>query len=407
MSATLAGKRIVVGVTGSIAAFKVVGWVSSLAKEEARVSVIMTDSAQKFIAPLSFAALTGESPYASMFEDIHKSSMAHIELAQEADLFLIAPATAQTSARLANGMADDLLSTTVLATRAPVIICPAMNTQMYLHRVTQNNILRLRDLGYKVIDPDSGLMACKDEGPGRLVEWDSVNEVMIQALTSNTLEGKRVLVTAGPTRETIDPARFISNRSSGKMGYALAREAFRRGGEVTLVSGPTALECPHGVKCVKVTSAQEMYNEVIKECDRYDIIIKSAAVSDFKPKEVSRTKIKKDRADLTISLETNPDILKEIGNKRNESQIIIGFAAESENLVAEALRKLEKKNLDLVVVNDIGQKNSGFEVDTNKVILVDEKGTVELPLTSKLQTADLIWEHICQKLIPQKNLLRQ
>ncbi len=407
MSATLAGKRIVVGVTGSIAAFKVVGWVSSLAKEEARVSVIMTDSAQKFIAPLSFAALTGETPYVSMFDDIHKSAMAHIELAQEADIFLIAPATAQTIARLANGMADDLLSTTVLATRAPVIICPAMNTQMYLHRTTQDNILRLRDLGYGVIDPDSGLMACKDEGPGRLVEWDSINEVIIKTLTSNTLAGKKILVTAGPTRETIDPARFISNRSSGKMGYALAREAYRRGGEVTLVSGPTMLECPHGVKCVKVASAQEMYKAVIKECDSYDIIIKSAAVSDFKPAEVSRTKIKKERADLTISLETNPDILKEIGKTRKEAQIIIGFAAESENLVVEAQKKLEKKNLDLVVVNDINQDNCGFEVDTNKVILIDKTGSFQLPLTSKLQTADLIWEHICQKLIPQKNVFRQ
>lgn len=405
MSATLTGRKIILGVTGSIAAFKVVGWASTLAKEEARVSVIMTDSAQKFVTPLSFAALTGEQPYVSMFDDIHKSAMAHIELAQEADVFLIAPASAHTIARLAHGLADDLLSTTVLATRAPVIICPAMNSQMFLHAATQDNIKKVRELGYMVIDPDSGLMACKDEGPGRLVEWEVVEEVVIRALTAHVLKGKKVLVTAGPTREIIDPARFISNRSSGKMGYALAREAYRRGAEVTLISGPTALDCPFGVNRVDVSSAQEMYEEVKREHEQYDIIIKSAAVSDFKPTQVSTIKIKKERADLTIPLEINPDILAEIGVKRRESQIIVGFAAESEDLVSEGKKKLERKNLDLIVVNDISKNTSGFEVDTNKVTLIDGTVTVELPLTSKNQTAHLIWEHIGQSLIPKKALL--
>ena len=402
MPATLTGRKIVLGVTGSIAAFKVVGWASILTKEEARVSVIMTDSARKFVTPLSFAALTGEQPYVSMFDDTHNSAMAHIELAQEADVFLIAPATAQTIARLALGMADDLLSATVLATRAPVVICPAMNSQMFLHRATQENIKRVRELGYIVIDPDSGLMACKDEGPGRLVEWEVVEEVLTKTLTANALEGKKVLVTAGPTREIIDPARFISNRSSGKMGYELAREAFRRGADVTLISGPTALDCPFGVNRIDVSSAQEMYEEVKREHEQYDIIIKSAAVSDFKPIEVSTTKIKKEQADLVIPLETNPDILAEIGEKRSESQIIVGFAAESDNLVSEGKKKVERKNLDLIVVNDISKSNSGFEVDTNQVTLINGTETVELPLTSKKQLAHLIWEHIEQKLIPQK-----
>ncbi len=407
MSATLAGKKIVVGVTGSIAAFKVVGWVSGLTKEEARVSVIMTDSAQKFIAPLSFAALTGELPYVSMFDDTSKSAMAHIELAQEATLFLIAPATAQTIARLAYGMADDLLSATVLATRAPVIICPAMNSQMYLHPATQDNIRKLKELGYIIMDPDSGLMACKDEGPGRLVEWDDVNEIMVKVLTENVLAGKKILITAGPTRETIDPARFISNRSSGKMGYALAREAFRRGAEVTLISGPTALGCPHGVRRIEVISAQEMCEAVNKELEQSNIVIKSAAVSDFRPTKSHDKKIKKDKAELAISLVSNPDILQEIGKNRKDSQIIVGFAAESDNILREGQKKLKKKNLDLIAINDISQTNSGFAVDTNKVTLVDKAGITELPLTSKEQTADLVWDHICQKLMLQKELLSQ
>ncbi len=401
MSAKLAGKKLVVGVTGSIAAFKVVGWVSNLTKEEARVSVIMTDSAQQFVAPLSFAALTGEAPYVSMFNDFQNSAMAHIELAQEAALFLIAPATAQTLARLAHGMADDLLSTTVLATRAPVIICPAMNPQMYLHRATQESVKKLKELGYYVMDPDSGVMACKDEGPGRLVEWESVFEIIMRNLTIPVLKDKKVLITAGPTRETIDPARFISNRSSGKMGYALAREAFRRGAKVTLISGPTMLDCPQGVERIQVVSTQEMYQAVMSEVNRADIIIKSAAVSDFRPEQVHSEKIKKDKAGKNIALERTPDILQEIGATRKKNQIVVGFAAESENHVEAGRQKLEKKQLDLIAVNDISKANSGFEVDTNKVILLDKTGMNELPLTTKAKTAELIWEHICTHLMQQ------
>lgn len=399
MTSVLAGKKIVVGVTGSIAAFKVVGWVSTLTKEEANVSVIMTESAQKFIGPHSFAGITGEAPYCSMFNEEASSAMAHIDLAQEADAFIIAPATAQTIARLAHGLADDLLSATVLATRAPVIICPAMNSQMYLHHATQDNIQKLKGHGYVVIDPASGLMACKDEGPGRLIEWQDACEVLLRSLGSQPLSGKKVLVTAGPTRETIDPARFISNRSSGKMGYALARQAYRLGAEVVLISGPTALECPFGIRRKMVTSAQQMYDAVFEEFNGTDIIVKSAAVSDFKPAKAFDFKIKKDRAEDKISLVMNPDILREIGQRRNTNQVIIGFAAESDNVIDEARKKLKDKNLDLIVVNDISSEDSGFEVDTNRVILIDKNSTKDLPLTSKMETAKLILDHICSGIL--------
>jgi phosphopantothenoylcysteine decarboxylase / phosphopantothenate---cysteine ligase len=404
MSKILAGKKIVVGVTGSIAAFKVAGWVSRLAKEEARVSVIMTESAQQFVSPLTFSALSGEKTYCSMFDGDLNHAMTHIELAQEASLFIIAPATAQSIARLAHGMADDLLSATVLATRAPVIVCPAMNSKMFLHRATQDNIARLRDFGYLVVDPDSGMMACKDDGPGRLGEFESVQEVILKCLSVDDFKGQKILITAGPTQEAIDPARFISNRSSGKMGYALARSAFRRGAKVTLVSGPTALECPYGVKRIQVTSAQEMYEAVMEEAKTATIIIKSAAVSDFKPVVCHTHKIKKDQADKKIDLQSNPDILYELGQqKENNRQIIVGFAAESDNLEGEARKKLHRKNLDLIAVNDITSSNTGFAVDTNQITLIDSEHTLRLPLTSKSDTADLIMDAIANLLSSRKS----
>lgn len=396
MAKQFAGKRIVVGVTGSIAAFKVVGWVSALAKEEARVSVIMTQSAQKFIAPLTFAALTGEKVYTAMFDDDMNEAMAHIELAQEAALFLIAPASAQTIARLAHGMADDLLGAAVLATRAPVIVCPAMNSRMFLHQATQENLRKLKQFGYIVVDPESGMMACKDDGPGRLVQWQSAQEVVLRCLSRQDLAGEKAVVTAGPTREALDPARFISNRSSGKMGYALAREVYRRGAEVVLVSGPTALACPHGVHRTMVISAREMYEEVMKAVSDATIVIKAAAVSDFRPKHYSSRKVKKDTAQNTIELRHNPDILYDIGHLRdNKKRFIMGFAAESDNLEAQARKKLERKQLDLIAVNDISSKDAGFAVDTNKVTLLDAHHSTTLPQTSKTATAAMIVDHIC------------
>ncbi len=398
MSSILAGKRIVVGVTGSIAAFKVAGWVSAIAKDEARVAVVMTQSAQQFVSPLTFSALSGEHTYTSMFGDNLKHSMSHIELGLEASVFLVAPATAHTISRLAHGMADDLLSTAILATKAPVIVCPAMNSQMYLNKATQENIKKLKSLGYIVIDPESGMMACKDDGPGRLPEWENVQEVLLNCLSVNDLAGEKVLVTAGPTREPLDPARFISNRSSGKMGYALARSAFRRGAEVTLISGPTTLPCPYGVIRKNVISARQMRDAVFQEFDKSSIIIKSAAVCDFRPAEEYNQKVKKDKAELSLDLLHNPDILNEIGMKRNNKQIVVGFAAESENIQEEGRKKLLKKKLDLIAVNDISKETSGFEVDTNKVYLIDSNNTKELPLTSKIKTADMIWDHIINTL---------
>lgn len=404
MSKILAGKRIVFGVTGSIAAFKVAGWVSHLAKEESLVSVIMTDSARKFVAPLTFAALSGEKVYESMFGDDMSEAMAHIELAQAAALFVIAPASAQTIARLANGMADDLIGAAVLATRAPIIVCPAMNSKMYLHQATQENITKLRKLGYIVVDPDSGMMACKDDGPGRLVEWESVQEVILRCLGTNSLAGEKILITAGPTREAIDPARFLSNRSSGKMGYALARAAYREGADVTLVSGPTTLACPFGVERIEVTTAEEMYSAVMEKSREAKIIVKSAAVSDFRPVERHSQKIKKDKIKSSLELQANPDILYELGLQADrQNKVLVGFAAESENIAEEAKKKLASKNLDLIAVNDINAKKSGFAVDFNKVTLIGAEGTMQLPHTSKEETAALIFEAIAEMLKNKSN----
>ena len=387
------GKNIVVGVTGSIAAFKVAGWVSDLAKEEAFVHVVMSGSAEKFVTPLTFGALSGSVVHTQMFSgDYH--SMAHIDLGREADLVVIAPASANTIAKLASGVADNLLTTTVLATRAPVLVFPAMNTNMYNKAVTQRNIAKLRELGYLVVDPDSGMMACKQKGQGRLPEWEVAKEFIAKSLSPQDLSGKKYLITAGPTREAIDPARYLSNRSSGKMGYALAQCAWRRGADVTLVSGPTALKVPVGVTAIDVKSADEMYGTVMSFADKADVIIKSAAVADYRPEKQCQQKVKKDNIELNLSLTQNPDILFQLGKTKRKGLKLIGFAAESENLRKEGRRKLEKKNLDLIAVNDISKKNSGFEADTNRVLLIDGKGEQQLPLTTKEATADLILDKV-------------
>lgn len=395
MSNSFAGKRIVFGVTGSIAAFKVAGWVSALAKEEALVDVVMTEAAAKFVAPLTFASLSGRPVFEDMFSAEQKGGISHIGLSREADCILIAPATAKTIAHLAYGLADDLLSTTVLAARIPVIICPAMNVQMYEHPATVNNLKILREFGYHIIEPDSGLMACGEEGSGRLPEWEQVAEYVLRQILSQDLAGQQVLVTAGPTREPYDPVRFISNRSSGKMGFALARTAFRRGAEVTLISGPTAQQPPAGVECVNITTALEMHQAVMERYEDKSIIIKAAAVSDFRCATQSDEKIKKNRASLVMELEQNPDILKELGRLCDHNrQLLIGFAAESSNIEEEGRKKLLDKKLDLIAVNDISSASAGFEVDNNQITLIDSSQVVKLLHTSKLQTADLIWDHV-------------
>lgn len=395
MSNSFAGKRIVFGVTGSIAAFKVAGWVSALAKEEALVDVVMTEAAAKFVAPLTFASLSGRPVFEDMFSAEQEGGISHIGLSREADCILIAPATAKTIAHLAYGLADDLLTTTVLAARIPVIICPAMNVQMYEHPATVNNLKILREFGYHIIEPDSGLMACGEEGSGRLPEWEQVAEYVLRQILSQDLAGQKVLVTAGPTREPYDPVRFISNRSSGKMGFALARTAFRRGAEVTLISGPTTQQPPAGVECVNITTALEMHQAVMERYEDKSIIIKAAAVSDFRCATQSDEKIKKNRSSLVMELEQNPDILKELGRICDHNrQLLIGFAAESSNIEEEGRKKLLDKELDLIAVNDISSASAGFEVDNNQITLIDSFQVVKLLHTSKLQTADLIWDHV-------------
>ena len=403
MHTSFSGKTIVVGVTGSIAAFKVAGWVSSMAKDEATVRVIMTPSATRFVAPLTFAALSGEKVCSDMFASDEGPEISHIERGKDADLILIAPATAHTIARMAQGLADDLVSATVLAARAQIIVCPAMNSQMYAHPATQANIARLKELNYQVIDPACGMMACKDEGQGRLPEWEQVREILLRALSSGDFQNQRVLITAGPTREPLDPARYISNRSSGKMGYALARTAYRRGADVTLISGPTALPCPEGVRRFLVQTAEEMRSAVLEHFPAATVILKAAAVADFRPETTSADKVKKEQASLSLGLTANPDILQELGEKKNAArQLLVGFAAESSNLLSEGKRKLQKKNLDLIAVNNINREDTGFEVDTNQITLIDHENVIELPLTSKERTADLILDHVLTLLRAQK-----
>ena len=395
MHSTFAGKRILFGLTGSIALFKVAGWVSSLAKDEALVDIVMTESAKKFVSPLTFAALSGRPVYDDMFAAEREGSISHISLGREVDCIVVAPATAQTIARLAHGFADDLLSTTVLAAAVPVIICPAMNVKMYEHPATQTNLGRLKSYGYLVVEPESGAMACGEEGAGRLPEWSEVAEHVLRTLSSGDLKGQKLLVTAGPTREPFDPVRFISNRSSGKMGYAIARAAYRRGAEVTLVHGPTNLPEPAGVRCVKVSSAQQMYAEVMGCYEQMSLIIKAAAVSDFKPAECHADKVKKDSAALSMELEPNPDILRELGRVRDPAtQTLVGFAAESSDIEAQGRKKLISKQLDLIAVNDISSEQGGFSVDTNQLILIDKQSHKLLPHTTKLKTADLLLDHI-------------
>ncbi len=394
MARIYAGKRILIGVTGSVAAFKVAGWVSTLAKAEAQVSVVMTASARRFITPLTFSALSGERVHTDMFEDESGEIMAHINLGREADIIIIAPASAQTIARLANGMAEDLLSTIILASRVPVYICPAMNTRMFSHPATQENLEKLRSFGYRIIDPDEGMMACKEEGKGRLPDWEHVDDLFQRALSENDLEGKSVLVTAGPTREPIDPARFLSNRSSGKMGFAIARAAYRRGADVTLVTGPVSLMAPPGVKRINVQTALEMHDAVMENAAGASIIIKSAAVSDYRANTVFDEKIKKDQIQGTLELAKNPDILKELGQKKRAGQILIGFAAESSQLEQEGRKKLQEKNLDMIAVNNIKSDSTGFEVDNNQLLLLTEDGSENLPLASKERLADMLLDRV-------------
>lgn len=398
MCRILAGKNILVGVCGSIAAFKVAGWVSALAKAEARVSVIMTESACNFVAPLTFQSLSGRPVMSGMFEETSPDGMAHIELGQQADLFIIAPATANTIAKLARGLADDLLTAAALVNRSHLLIFPAMNPAMYEHPATRKNLATLVEYGYTVINPDDGMMACKSKGKGRLPDWDDAQEIILSSLSPKDLVGKKVLITAGPTREPLDPARFISNRSSGKMGYALARTAKRRGADVMLISGPTSIPVPPGVRCKKVVTAGEMAEAVFQQAESSDIIVKSAAVSDFRPSDCKEHKVKKsENSEKHVELIGTVDILEQLGKQKKKGQMLIGFAAETRNHLDYARKKLQKKNLDFVAVNDISSTSTGFETDNNRITLVFQDEVIELPFTSKEHTSDLIWDTVIKK----------
>jgi len=362
----------------------------------------MTGSAEKFITPLTFAALTGSKVFTDIFSPVDAESIPHISLAKKADMVLIAPASANTIAKLANGIADNLLTTIVLAARAPVVICPAMNSAMYCHKATQNNISTLKDYGYTVVDAEEGALACGDEGPGRLLLWEKVREILFSLLSPQDLKGQNIVITAGPTREMIDPVRFISNRSSGRMGYALAATARRRGARVTLISGPSSLPAPPGISCVRVTSAMEMHDAVMEHVKSATIVVKAAAVADYRPTTVAAHKIKKGGESFSLALQPCPDILKELGSRKQKAAdfpFLVGFAAESGNHVSEGQRKLEEKNLDLIVINDILSAETGFDAETNRVIMLDrDQNQTELPLLSKEETADHIWHNVLRLL---------
>lgn len=384
----LKGKKIVLGVSGGIAAYKAAALTSKLVQAGAVVKVIMTDSAQKFVAPTTFQALSRQPVYTDTFDEQDASQIQHIDVADWADLFLIAPATANVIGKLAGGLADDMLSTTLLATEAPVYIAPAMNVHMYKHPAVMNNMQQLEKWGFRFIEPGEGYLACGYVGKGRLEEPESIVMVLQKEYSKpQPLKGKRVLVTAGPTREKIDPVRYFTNPSTGKMGYALARQAALLGAEVTLVSGPVALDPPANVRVVPITTAQEMYEEVINAYSEQDIVIKSAAVADYRPKLTFDHKMKKSSDDYVVEMERTKDILMELG-QRKEHQYLIGFAAETNDPERYGREKLSKKNLDAIVINNVSEEGAGFGTDTNVSLFITRRGKdQEYPLMSKDQLA--------------------
>ncbi|MGV3024673.1 bifunctional phosphopantothenoylcysteine decarboxylase/phosphopantothenate--cysteine ligase CoaBC [Clostridium thermobutyricum] len=390
-------KCVVIGVTGGIAVYKALDVISALRKKGIKTKVIMTESATKFVTPLTFQSISQNMVITDMFAEPKAWEIQHISLAQEADIMLIAPATANVIGKVANGIADDMLTTTIMATKAKVIFSPAMNTNMYENPIVQENIEKLKRLGYEFIEPDSGRLACGDIGKGKLPKPEViVDEVLKNLYPKKDLLGKKVLVTAGPTKAPIDPVRYITNRSTGKMGYAIATEARDRGAEVTLVSGADFLECPKGIELINVQTNSEMREEVLKHYKNSDIVIKSAAVADYKPKNYSKEKIKKTGDDLKLELERDNDILLELG-KLKKNQILVGFAAESNSLLENANKKLKNKNLDFIVANDITSKETGFGSDNNKVFIISKNGKVdELDTMSKRDVARSIFDNILE-----------
>ena len=392
----LKDKTVVIGVCGGIAVYKACDLVSKLKKTGVNVHVIMTKSATEFVAPLTFQTLSQNYVVEDMFESPKTWDVEHISLAKKADVFVLAPATANVIGKVANGIADDMLTTTIMATKAKVLIAPAMNTNMYENSVVQRNIQTLKDLDYKFVEPESGRLACGDIGSGKLASVDTIFNSIIELLEiKKDLEGTSMIITAGPTVESIDPVRYITNRSTGKMGYSIAKKAIERGADVTLVSGPTNIVPPQNLKkFIQIESAEDMYNAVLENMDENQVIIKSAAVADYRPKEYSDNKIKKSDDDLSIRLDRTKDIALELGKIKN-NKILVGFAAETNDLLENAKNKIQKKNLDFIVANDLTQDGAGFGVDTNIVKIIDREGVVqEHPKMKKEEVADVILDKI-------------
>jgi len=394
MAQPLEGKTIVVGLSGGIACYKAAELVRELVKAGAGVRVMMTAGAQHFITPLTLQTLSGHPVATDPFSLTQESEIGHIRLADAADAVVIAPATANLLGKLAGGIADDLVTTVLLATRAPVLVAPAMNVNMWENPLVQSNLERLRAHGVRIIEPGSGFLACGWEGKGRLPDTDVLVAEVARAVTPQDLKGERVLVTAGPNREPIDPVRFISNRSTGKMGFAVAGAAWRRGAEVTLIAGPTSQPTPHGVTRRDVTTADDMRQAVVAELNRSSVLFMAAAVADYRPKQVAAQKLKKGPGGMSLDLVRTVDILGEL-TPRKGNRIIVGFAAETQDVIANAQRKLAEKHLDLIVANDVAGAETGFAVDTNAVTLIDRTGHQETtPLLSKGEVADRIIDRV-------------
>ena len=391
----LTGKTIVLGVTGSIAAYKIANLASMLVKLNADVHVIMTQNATHFITPMTFETLTNNKCIVDTFDRNFNFDVKHVSLAKRGDLFLVAPCTANVIGKVANGICDDMLTTTIMATKAPVLFSPAMNTGMWENPVLQDNLKKLQHYGYHVIEPVVGRLACGDTGSGKMPSEETLLEhILLHLAREKNLKGKRLLITAGPTQEAIDPVRFISNRSSGKMGYALAKMAVLRGAQVTLVSGPVSIAPFAGIETVAVRSAQQMFEAVSERSAESDVVIMCSAVADYKPASYSEQKMKKNDNSMSIPLTRTQDILGWLGDHKQAGQVLVGFSMETENLIENSRRKLTKKHADLICANSIASEQTGFAVDTNKVTLITQENVTELPLCTKEETADLILDSI-------------
>ncbi len=399
----LNGKNILLGVTGSIAAYKSAEILRELVNRGCNVRVVMTEAATRFVGPQTFSTLSGKPALVRMFHEGEDPEVEHVRAPEEADAVLIAPATANIIAKMATGIADDMLSTMLLVARCPILVAPAMNSNMYTHPVVEANIAKLKERGIKIIEPEFGDLACGYTGPGRLAPTTDILEDLQEALTGQELEGVRVLVTAGPTREPLDPVRYISNRSSGKMGYAVARAAVRHGAEVTLISGPTGLAAPRKAALVNAETAREMNDACKEHLEDSDVVIMTAAVADFRPEEASAGKIKRGKDEISLKLVPNPDIIRGLAESKTKNQLMVGFAAETEDLVKNASEKLKSKGLDLMIANRVNTPDSGFDHDTNRIQILLSDGTVAShPLMTKDEVAETVILKIAQLLKSKK-----